>query len=94
MQRQYPLCPPESTALMTATNGTAVGGSSYEPFVDEQAASGELPAQRFTGQRLDDTGLYFYNARYYDATLGRFISADTVVSDPVNPQALTGILTV
>ncbi|MFC2072927.1 RHS repeat-associated core domain-containing protein [Chloroflexota bacterium] len=28
----------------------------------------------FTGQRLDDTGLYYYNARYYDASIGRFIS--------------------
>ena len=33
----------------------------------------------YTGQRLDDTGLLFYNARYYDPALGRFISADTVV---------------
>jgi len=23
----------------------------------------------FTGQRLDQTGLYFYNSRYYDATI-------------------------
>ncbi|MCL4500058.1 MAG: hypothetical protein M1335_07470, partial [Chloroflexi bacterium] len=30
----------------------------------------------FTGQRLDATGLYFYNARYYDATIARFISPD------------------
>jgi hypothetical protein len=29
--------------------------------------------------RLDATGLYYYNARYYDATIGRFISADTYV---------------
>ena len=30
----------------------------------------------FTGQRLDDTGLYYYNARYYDPTIGRFINPD------------------
>ena len=33
----------------------------------------------YTGQRLDGTGLLFYNARYYDPVIGRFISADTVV---------------
>ncbi|WP_343409668.1 RHS repeat-associated core domain-containing protein [Candidatus Amarolinea dominans] len=37
--------------------------------------------RRFTGQVLDEVagGLYFYNARYYDPALGRFISADTLV---------------
>ena len=33
----------------------------------------------YTGQRLDGTGLLFYNARYYDPAIGRFISADTIV---------------
>ena len=33
----------------------------------------------YTGQRRDDTGLLYYNARYYDPSIGRFISADTVV---------------
>ncbi len=42
----------------------------------------------FTGQRLDATGLYYYNARYYDATIGRFISPDSIVPDPFNPQSL------
>ena len=31
---------------------------------------------RFTGKRLDVTGFYCFNARYYDPTLGRFISPD------------------
>jgi len=37
-----------------------------------------------TGQRLDSNGLYYYNARYYDPLIGRFISADTILPDPVN----------
>jgi RHS repeat-associated protein len=44
--------------------------------------------KKFTGQRLDQTGLYFYNARYYDATIGRFISPDTMIPNPANPQSL------
>ena len=30
----------------------------------------------------------FYNARYYSPLLGRFISADTIVPNPANPQGL------
>jgi RHS repeat-associated protein len=35
----------------------------------------------FTGQKQDGTGLLYYNARYYDPTLGTFISPDTLVPD-------------
>ncbi|MBI4294960.1 MAG: RHS repeat-associated core domain-containing protein, partial [Chloroflexi bacterium] len=52
------------------------------------SASGTLPAQKFTGQRLDGTGLYYYGARYYDPALARFVSADTIVPRPANPQSL------
>jgi RHS repeat-associated protein len=41
---------------------------------------------KFTGQRLDTTGLYYYGARYYDPGIGRFISPDSIVPDPTNPQ--------
>ena len=49
---------------------------------------GELPREkthhRFTGKYLDDdTGLYYFGARYYDPALGRFISPDPLyVGDP------------
>jgi RHS repeat-associated protein len=35
----------------------------------------------FTGQKQDRSGLLYYNARYYDPTLGTFISPDTLVPD-------------
>jgi len=56
--------------------------------------SGELAANSmaspcFTGQREEaDIGLYFYNARWYDAALRRFVQADAIVPQPGNPQSL------
>jgi RHS repeat-associated protein len=32
----------------------------------------------FTGQRLDPSGLQYFNARYYDSSVGQFTSADSV----------------
>ncbi len=44
---------------------------------------------RYTDQELDaENGLYNYNARLYDPFIGRFISPDTVVQAPYNPQSL------
>jgi len=44
---------------------------------------------QFTGQRWEDgLGLYDYNVRYYDPLIGRFISADTIVPSPGDPQSL------
>jgi len=43
----------------------------------------------FTGQRDESTiRLYSYSSRWYDAALGRFVQADTLVPEPGNPQAL------
>ncbi len=43
----------------------------------------------YTGQEEDDElGLYNYKARLYDPVLGRFISADSVVPYPEDPQAM------
>ncbi|GJG96678.1 RHS repeat-associated core domain-containing protein [Cupriavidus pauculus] len=35
-------------------------------------------SQQYTGRENDQTGLYFYRARYYSPQLGRFISADSI----------------
>jgi len=74
------------TALVTNADGTVNGTMAYYPWGGTR--DGSVPTDiRFTGQRLDGTGLYYYNARYYDATIGRFISPDIIVPDPANPQS-------
>ncbi len=61
----------------------------YYPYGECRNSTGNLATDiLFTGQRLDCTGLYYYGARYYDSTIGRFISADPIVPDPMNPQSL------
>ncbi len=76
------------TSLTTNDSGTEIGAIKYTPFGAARSFSGTLPAQKFTGQRLDDVGLYYYGARYYDPEIGRFISPDTIVPKLKNPQAL------
>ena len=34
-----------------------------------------------------DIGLIYMNARYYVPEVGRFVSPDTIVPDPTNPQS-------
>ena len=42
----------------------------------------------YTGQReMSGLGIYYYNARFYDPGLGRFISPDSITPDAANPQA-------
>ena len=43
-----------------------------------RSGGGSGTTLNYTGQRLDSTGLLFYNARYYDAGIGCFVSADLI----------------
>jgi len=63
---------------------------SYKPFGEIFADTGAMDyAYKFTGKELDDeAGLYYYGARYYDPFLGRFISPDSIVPSPGDPQSL------
>jgi RHS repeat-associated protein len=62
----------------------------YKPWGEARYTYNTTPTSyQFTGQRNDSyIGLYFYNARYYDPSLGRFLQADTIVPSPANPQTL------
>jgi RHS repeat-associated protein len=68
---------------------TENGSISAVCFGDCLQSQGDLGTDKlFTGQNLDNSGLYYYGARYYDPTIGKFISADAIVQNPYNPQSL------
>ncbi len=79
-----------STSITANADGGKQAELRYKAYGESRYAWGDTPTSfRFTGQREDDTiGLYFYNARYYDPLLGRFIQADTIVPNPAEPQDL------
>ncbi|MDY7039085.1 MAG: RHS repeat-associated core domain-containing protein, partial [Thermodesulfobacteriota bacterium] len=79
-----------STASVTDAAGAKVEETQYLPFGGQADHAGVVVGNhKFTDQELDpETGLYNYNARLYDPVIGRFISADPIVPDFSNPQAL------
>ena len=81
-----------SASLATTAGGAEVLGSrtGYYPYGGVRYGGTGLPTDRtFTGQQALPSagGLMYYGARFYDSALGRFISADTIVPQPGNPQA-------
>jgi len=92
-----------STSMMVAATSPLTGQMRYREASPERSGGGKAYGEareswgitdttryHFTGQREESTiGLYFYNARWYDAALGRFVQADTVVAEPGQPQALS-----
>ena len=64
--------------------GVATGGGSLSATITSLQISGSQSSGftqpfTFTGREYDpETGLYYYRARYYDASTGRFISKDPI----------------
>jgi RHS repeat-associated protein len=81
-----------STSLLTTSNGSVVPGSDtwYLPFGGYRGATPTqtITDRDYTGQRENlEIGLLYYNARYYAPNTNRWISPDSIVPDPTNPQS-------
>jgi RHS repeat-associated protein len=76
-----------STTITANENGSLATQQTYTAW--GQTRSGSLPSDRqYTGQISEaQLGIYFYNARYYDPYLARFISPDSIIPQPGSPQA-------
>ena len=78
-----------SSSRMADSDGNQVKAIFYMPFGGDAAESGNAKARyRYTGKEKDDSGLYYYGARYYDDTVGRFMAADSLLPDVYDPQQL------
>jgi RHS repeat-associated protein len=83
-----------SVNVVTDDRGKVVERRDYKPYGDQFNWTGPNSGPRellltFDSHRYDDaTGLYYFGARHYDPQLGRFLTADTEVPDPMNPKSL------
>ena len=69
------------TAITTNSTGVIDSEIRYYPWETTRYTSGTSPTTfQYTGQRVESSlGLLFYNARWYDPSLGRFLQADSIV---------------
>ena len=84
-----------STNVVADINGNdemefrAISRTLYKPWGEVRYQSGTIPTNyTYTGQysHTADFGLMYYNARWYDPSLGRFAQADSIVQRPGNPS--------
>ena len=79
-----------STSLVTDAAGYNSIETRYKAWGEVRYASGTTPTKyTYTGQYsyTSDFGLMFYNARWYDPSLGRFAQADTIIPQSQGVQA-------
>jgi RHS repeat-associated protein len=79
--------------LLSASGSGAAAQYRYDPFgLPERNDQGVTNSLRFQARPYDnETGLYYFRARYYDPSLARFISEDPVgLASGINPYAFEG----
>ncbi len=79
-----------STVGLTDASGAVAAQRSYDAWGNRRTSSGSAPGNyQFTGAELDPTsGLYHMGARFYDPTVGRWLSEDPVQDKPFEPLTL------
>jgi RHS repeat-associated protein len=78
-----------STSVVTSQAGAVVSSQQFDPWGKVRSGGITQTKINYTGQRKDDTGLHYYHARYYDSSVGRFNSADSIVPGGFgDPQSL------
>jgi RHS repeat-associated protein len=76
---------------MTDATGSLLEQTRYVPYGGQRGEGNGITATayKFTDQELDKkSGFYNYDARLYDPVIGRFVSADSVIPNWYDPQAL------
>ncbi|WKZ50325.1 MAG: RHS repeat-associated core domain-containing protein [Anaerolineales bacterium] len=70
-----------SSSVTTNANGAKTASALYKAFGETRYTLGSLGTDyKFTGQREEASlGIYFFQARWFDPSLGRFLSPDTIV---------------
>lgn len=77
-----------SNVVLTNQGGSIVDKTTYEPY-GEVKDSGNQSKFQYTGQEKDlETGLNYYDARYYDSHIQRFTQPDTLLPNIYEPQQL------
>lgn len=78
---------------MVDKDGETVAEYRYDAWGNIVYRSGlvsDINPYRYRGYRFDlETGLYYLNSRYYDSSIGRFISADSI--NYLNPSSSSGL---
>jgi RHS repeat-associated protein len=76
-----------SPVLLMNQDGEVVHLYHFGPFGNIEAAKGTSGNKyRFTGKEQDETGMYYFGARYYEPLVGRFITSDPVTG--IAPRSL------
>jgi RHS repeat-associated protein len=64
---------------LSNTSGTIVQTYSYDSFGNMTSTGSISQPFTYTGREYDqETGMYFYRARYYDPKVGRFVTKDPI----------------
>ena len=78
--------------MVTNLSGSSIDCNTLYPYGEQDTTictTSNSIWDKFTGYRLDpETGLEYAHARYYNPSLGRFMSPDPLGGDRTNPQSL------